>query len=148
MWHQAKKKADQVDSVVGENSGCMATGITITSGCVGADITAVLADGDDPPGSDNLDNNRYMAKKEADIIGLVKNNFPVQETSTIELETRKSENISVVNANLSSNLDCYSTKQVQGQVQDKGDGAQSVAQGDGQGGPKTMGGSNTQLGTR
>ena len=76
VWHQAKKKAGQVDSVVGENSGCMGTGITITSGCVGADITAVLADGDDPLGSDNLDSDRCMARKKADIIGLVKNNFP------------------------------------------------------------------------
>ena len=126
----------------------MGTGITITSGCVGADITAILADGDDPLGSDNLDSDWYMAKKKADQVDQVKNTFPVQETPNIELETRASENISVINANLNSNLDCYSTKQVQGQVQDQGDGVQSVAQGDGQGGSKTMGGSNTQLGTR
>ena len=102
VWHQAKKKAGQADSVEGENSGCMGSGSTITNSCVGTDITNVLADRDDPLGSDNLDSDWYMAKKKADQVDQVKNTFPVQETPHIELETRASENISVINANLNS----------------------------------------------
>ena len=147
---KTKKRAGQVDSVRGESSSCMDSAITVT--VTGNTVSAGKkkeADEDDPTGSGSLDVGKYQTKQR-DQLDSKKEEIitQVQKHPDIKLEARTSETNSVKHLKLKTNPDCSSEKQAQGQVRDQGGVVQQVAQGDGQGGSKTMGGNITRLGTR